>query len=115
MNKIKVGIVFLSTTNIDKIFNINKILVNYHFIYLNQIPEKHTVFIFHYLNNKNEKIIFSQPLLQKILIPQSNFKSYDDFPFYQPDTEIYLFFENVKNYTLNKSYYPILDSNIISI
>ncbi len=115
MNQIKVGIVFLSTINVDNIFNINKILVNYHFISLNQIPEKDTVFIFHYLNDKNKPTICSQPVLKIFFIPQSNSKSYTEFNFYQPDTEIYLLFENFKNYTFDKSHYPILDSNIISI
>lgn len=47
MNKIKVGIVFLFTKNFDNIFDIDKILCDYHFIYLDSIPEKDYTFIFH--------------------------------------------------------------------
>lgn len=115
MNKIKVGIVFLFNKNFDSIFSINKILLDYHFIYLDSIPEKDTNFIFHVFNNKGEKTLCSNTLLKKICIPQSNSNSYSQFKFYKPDTEIYLIFESFKQYTLDKSHYPILDSHILSL
>ncbi len=117
MNKIKVGIVFISGyKNIEEnVFNIHKFLDHYHFIYLQSVPEKGTDFVFNYLNSNNEPLLCSHNILKKICIPQSNAESYSEFKFYKPDTEFYLIFDSFKQYTLDKSHYPILDSHILSI